>query len=198
MLKRIIVCLLTVSVLGLAAGCGMDFLGDSASRAFPEDGRYIVVAEGAGDGWVEVDVAVGGTIHWGDSFEPESFVNVSRGGTYGHYYERPGVYVIQLLTGDLPLDMTYVAVKHVAGHLELIRVDGSTVVVEWFGCGGLNEYYWIIWGDTNMTTVAHNEDRTWTTQREHTYAEPGTYEIGIRGDINGGDAYRAAFSVTIH
>jgi hypothetical protein len=92
-------------------------------------------------------------------------------------------------TGDV------IRYEHIAGHVELARVDGSTVVVTWYGPA--DRYQWIVWGDSDMTTVTHTEDYALSTQREHTYAEPGTYTVGVRGDINWGDKYRECFTVTV-
>jgi len=201
MSKRVIVGLLAVVVMGLVAGCSLvDLVGGSSRDAYSANGQYLRVTEENGDGWVEVALSGGGVIHWGDSFEDGSYTTTPTSGTFGHYYNRPGVYAIRLMSHDDVLDTAVAAVPHVGGHLELVRIDGSTVGVEWYGPQpdkGSDEYQWIVWGDTSMTTVAHNEDWTWGLTRSHTYAAPGTYEVGIRGEIERGDPYRRSFEVTV-
>lgn len=178
-------------------GC-TDLIGNNASKdGYSMTGQYITIAEPSIAGWVEVATSAGGVIHWGDSFDDASYITAKGPGTYGHYFRHEGVYAVRLIQNDAYIvDIAIAEVRHSGGHIELARTEGSTIVVTVYGAE--REFYWIVWGDSNMTTVPDNYGHSTGLEWSHTYSAPGTYEIGIRGDVDGGDAYRACFEVTVH
>lgn len=198
MLKRALVGLLAVAVLGLAAGCAaLDMVGNSAKSGYSMTGQYLVVSKGSVAGWVEVEAATPGDIHWGDSYDEASYTTITKAGTYGHYFRTEGVYAVRLIQNDVNVvDVAIAEIPHSGWYVRLARTEGNTIVATAYGPVG--QTGWIVWGDTSLTTVSINYGGTTGLEWSHTYTAPGTYEVGIRGDVgNGGDQYKACFSITI-
>jgi hypothetical protein len=149
-----------------------------------------IVAED--QGWVRVQVAgvssQGYRILWGD-------VNTRYGisdvlpweGVYDHFYQAvegarsgeqiPTEYPIKLVDPeDRVVAETSIFVPVVDCHVELVRLVGRTLTVEYWGRFGIE--YSISWGDQFADHVAVSTQRASGTAT-HTYAAAGIYSVGM-------------------
>lgn len=105
-------------------------------------------------GWVEVNVsgAVGGfRIHWGDSYDRESYSDVGGPGVYTHWFPRPGRYAVALLNGETVVATVAVPVPKVQHHLEFLSQNGRELTVRYYG--QKDTYYYIHWGAVDIHTT---------------------------------------------
>jgi hypothetical protein len=169
------------AVLFLVGGC-TDILGLSGRDAARTGDGGILTVESVISGWVEVYVATaGGDVHWGDSFDKDAYTIVRGVGVYSHYYKQAGVYGVRIFIGEEEHDAVIVPVENPRGYVRLGEHAGMTISVEQWGAD--LDFYFIEWGDGEGTPITSREYYAEGRIRTHTYAEPGTYTVGIRGSV---------------
>lgn len=196
-MKRITALMIAVALSTLLCGCDLVNLG--VTRVNDATTASLQLAS-VDVGWVEVNVsgAVGGfRIHWGDSYDPESYSDVSGPGVYTHWFPRPGRYAVVLLTGESVVATAAVPVPAVQHHLEFLAQNGRELTVRYYGEKG--SYYYIHWGAVDIHTTPGPQEATnfpdgvivigngspLGTDLVHHYYVGNTYDVTMRllGDL---------------
>jgi|GEM_PF-692629 len=144
-------------------------------------------------GWVQVQVigvtSLGYTLRWGDVTTSygtsdvlppkelyEHFYQVVESGSSGG--QVPTSYEITLIDEEgVPVARESVRIATVDCHLSLVVLAGRKVTVQYWGRFGIQ--YSVSWGDQYATHLIADGE-TGTGLLTHTYAEAGTYSLGMQ------------------
>ncbi len=143
-------------------------------------------------GWVQVSIAgvptAGYKILWGDVTTSYGISDVAPWeGLYDHFYQAvegersgeqiPTGYQIALVDQDGNIvAQKSVWIAAVVCHLQLASREGREITVKYWGRFGID--YSISWGD-HFADHAVVSTQSGTGTATHTYAEPGTYSLGM-------------------
>jgi len=192
MMKRVAVLLLGVALCGLLWGCDLVNLGVTRVS---DAGAVALQLSSVDVGWVEMNVtgpAGSFQIHWGDSYNPESYSDVDGPGVYTHWYSRAGRYAAVLLNGETVLATETVPVPTAQHHLELVAEGGRVLTVRYYG--QRDTRYYICWGAVDIhadpgpqmgnvypaASVVVGDGTAVGTELVHTYFVGNTYDVTMR------------------
>ncbi len=143
-------------------------------------------------GWVQVRVTdipeAGHMLHWGDTSAPYGVSEVAPSKLYyAHFYQAvdgetsggqtPTVYTITLTNPEgQTVAQDTVLIHRVDCYLALVSLEERTVTVQYWGRFGID--YSVSWGDGYAEHISA-DFITGSGTLTHTYAEPGTYALGM-------------------